>query len=389
MNKKTKGKKRKICVLTGTRAEYGLLKPVMEEIQKHPKLELMIIATGMHLLKEFGSTYKELEKDGFTITKKIDIAARQDDSLSMATSVGRAVVKFAEAFTHIKPDILLINGDRAEVLAAAISAAFMNIQIAHMHGGDRSKGTLDESVRHAITKLAHIHFAATQTSAERIRKMGEEDKRIFVVGAPGLDSILHEKKYSRKELSHMLKMDFFKPTLLVIQHPLTIEPENAATQIQETLEAIKTVKIQAIVVYPNIDAGGRSMISVIRKYEHLQYIHAFKNLDHKIYVSLLQHVSVIVGNSSSGIIETPLFRLPVVNIGMRQHGRERSTNVIDVPHEKNAIISAIKKALSPGFRNSIQHCSNPYGNGTAGKKIAGILSKITIDKDLLRKELTY
>ncbi|MFH1073024.1 MAG: UDP-N-acetylglucosamine 2-epimerase [Nanoarchaeota archaeon] len=385
MNKKTKGKKRKICVLTGTRAEYGLLKPVMEAIQKQPKLELVIIATGMHLLKEFGSTYKEIEKD-FHIEKKVDIGMREDTPLAIAKAAGLGTLKLAEAFAETKPDILIILGDRVETLAGAIAAAYQNICIAHIHGGDIS-GTIDESARHAITKFSHIHFPATRKSAERIRQLGEEKRRIFTVGAPGIDAIMHQHILPKKELEKRLGLHL-RQTILVVQHPCTIYHADPGAQMQETLEAIKELGMQTVIIYPNADAGGRRMIAVIKKYQH-PFIKTVPSLAHEEYLGLLQHVAVLVGNSSSGIIEAACFKLPVVNIGPRQQGRERSTNIIDVSHDRNAILKGIHKALSAAFRKQAQACTNIYGDGKAGERIAKILAEIQIDTEFLQKRLAY
>ncbi|HEC92817.1 MAG TPA: UDP-N-acetylglucosamine 2-epimerase (hydrolyzing), partial [Candidatus Atribacteria bacterium] len=250
--------------------------------------------------------------------------------------------------------------------------------------------TVDEFARHAITKLVHIHFAATKESANRIIKMGEDPSNVFVVGAPGLDIILNEDLIEPVELSEKYNLDLSKPILLVIQHPVTTEVENAPYQIRETLEAIMELKYQTLVIYPNADAGGRKMIEVIKKYEKYPFIKTFKSIPHKEYLSLMKIASVMIGNSSSGIIEAPSFRLPVVNIGTRQGGRERAENVIDVGYDKDQIESAIKKALyDRDFREKLKNSKNPYGDGKTGVRVAEILSKIKIDKKLLQKKITY
>ena len=381
---------RKICVVTGTRAEYGILKPVMDAIKKSPTLELSVIVTGMHLAQQFGYTLREIEEDGFRIDAKVDMLLSGDTGTAMAKSIGNGIISIAQALDIIKSDIILILGDRTEPFAAAIAGAYMNIPIAHIHGGDSAKAGLDEYARHAITKLAHIHFPATENSAERIIKMGEDQSNVFVVGAPGLDSILNEKLIEPEKIAKIYNLDLSEPILLVMQHPVTTEVEDAPDQIRETLEAISELKHQTILIYPNADAGGRKMIEVIKKYEKYLFITIFKSIPHVEYLSLMKITSVMVGNSSSGIIEAPSFGLPVVNIGSRQEGRQRAENVIDVGYNKEEIKAAIKKALyDEDFKRKVKNCKSPYGDGKAGVRIADILSKIKTDKNLLQKRLTY
>lgn len=379
-----------ICVLTGTRAEYGLLKPVMNAIREHLHLELSLIVTGMHLSEEFGYTVDEIIKDGFEITERVEMNPEEDTGFSMAQSTGRGIIGIADALKRIKPNIFFVLGDRIEPLAGVIASAYMNIPIAHIHGGDSARAGLDESVRHAITKFAHIHFPVTEKSAERILKMGEDDWRVFVVGAPGLDTILNTKFLAREEVEEKFNLDLSKPFILLVQHSVTTETEKAGLQIVETLNAIKELGYQTIVIFPNSDAGGRKIIEQIKKYEgRLPFIKSYKNLSHMEYLSLLKYASVMVGNSSSGIIESASFKLPVVNIGTRQEGRERANNVVDVEHNKKEIKKAIKKALSEEFKEKIKNCVNPYGDGETGERVANILAEINIDKRLLQKKLAY
>ena len=380
--------KRKILYITGTRADYGLMKSVLREIENHPKLELELIATGMHLMPEFGMTINEIKKDGFKI-HEIAATYEQDNKQSMANFVGKFIQLLTDKVKKIKPDIIMVLGDRGEMLAGAIVGTYLTIPVAHIHGGDISS-TVDEIVRHAITKLAHIHFPATEKSAERIIKMGEDPSNVFVVGAPGLDIILNENLIEPTKLSEKYNLDLSEPILLVIQHPVTTEVDDAPTQIRETLEAISELRYQTILIYPNADAGGRNMIEVIKEYEKYPFIKIFKNIPYKEYLSLMNIVSVMVGNSSSGIIEAPSFGLPVVNIGTRQEGRQRAENVIDVDYDKEEIKAAIKKALyDEEFKEKVKNCKNPYGDGKAGVRIADILSKIKIDTNLLQKKITY
>jgi len=382
--------KRKICVITGTRAEYGLLKPVMKAIDKSQKLELALIVTGMHLSSDYGLTIREIEKDGFKILSKVKMTPTKDTVGEMARSVGRGIIGISKALEKIKPKIVLVLGDRVESLAAAISAAYMNILVAHIHGGDSPRSGLDEYARHAITKFSHIHFPATKKSAERIIKMGEDPERVYIVGAPGLDTILKGKLISPAKIASKYKLDLSKPILMVIQHPVTTDVKNAPRQMKKTMEAIKETGFQTIVIYPNADAGGRKMIKVIEEYREYPFIQAYKSLPHVEYLSLMKAVTAMIGNSSSGIIEAPSFRLPVINIGSRQEGRERAENVIDVNYDKKQIKQAIRKVIyDKNFIKRFKMCRNPYGDGKAGIRIASILSKIKIDKQLLQKKLTY
>lgn len=381
--------KRTICIITGTRADYGILYPVMKAIEASKYLNLCIIATGMHLMKEFGFTVKEIKKDGFNVYKQINTSYKEDTGLALADSIGKAVSKLAETFAELKPNIVLVLGDRGEMLAAAIAANYLNIPVAHIHGGELS-GHVDGLLRHAITKLAHIHFAATIRAEKRILRLGEEEWRVFISGAPALDNILRGKVASSNSLIEKFGAFAKQPFILVAQHPVNIESSDSAKQMQTTLEAVVLSKHPAIVVYPNADAGGRKMIGVIKKFERFPFIKSFKSVAHKDYLSLMRYASVLVGNSSSGIIEAPSLKLPFVNIGNRQNGRERGSNVINVPHKKNAIIRAINKALYDNrFRALVDKCKNPYGDGYASERIIKILSAIKLDKRLLQKQITY
>lgn len=376
---------KKIAVLTGTRAEYGLLKGILKHIEASPKLKLHLLVIGMHLSDEFGYTVKEIEKDGFKIDAMIDTLNRGDSGAEMTEYIGRSIIELAKEFKRIKPHILVILGDRSEALAGAIAASCMNIVVAHIHGGEIS-GSVDESFRHAITKLAHLHFVATKKSKERIISMGEDPSRIFVVGAPGLDNI--ESEIADREMVYKkYNLDKNEIKILLVQHPVVTEVENAENQIKETLDAIVDLKFKTIVVYPNADAGGRKIIKVIEEYaKNYDFIKPFKNIPRGEYLALMSAVDVMVGNSSSGIIEAPYFKLPVVNIGTRQKGRERTDNVIDVGYDKEEIKKAIKKALfDKNFRKKIKKCKNPYYKEKSAEKIVKTLERIKITKELLQK----
>jgi len=380
---------RRVVYLTGTRADYGLFYQALRCIEEHPDLELGLIVTAMHLAPEFGYTARLVEKDGFHIAARVESLLAGDSGGSMGRAIGLGIMGLTPALEAIQPDILVLLGDRGETLAGAIAAAHLNITVAHVHGGEVS-GTIDESVRHAITKFAHLHFPSTQENAERIVKMGEEPTRIYVVGAPGLDYIRLVEPMKRTEIELDLNLDLSKPVLLMTQHPVTTEAEAAAEQMRITLEAIRTVGAQTVITYPNADSGGRAMIQVLEKYKSLPFVRIWKTLGQRRFVSLLRYASAMVGNSSSGIIEAPFFGLPVINIGTRQQDRQRAENVLNVPHDKDAIERAIQLALTD--ETCIQrarHCSNPYGDGHAGEQIAHTLAQITLDRKFLQKRLTY
>ncbi len=382
--------KRWVCVITGTRAEYGLLKPVMEAIIKDRKLELLLMVTCMHLSREFGRTIDLIKKDNFKITYKVRMNPVNDNALAMAVSLGKAIIGIAREFERKRPDLTLILGDRIEALAGAIASAYLNIPVAHIHGGDISKAGLDESARHAITKIAHIHFVATRNSQRRIIKMGEAPRNVFLVGAPGLDSILQKPIVGKKWLAKKYSVDFSKPLLLLLEHSVTTAIEEAGSQIRQTLAAIKKLRLNTLIIYPNSDAGGRAIIKEIEKCRGVDFIKIARSIPHEDYLGFLKYCSVFIGNSSSGIIESASLRLPVVNIGSRQAGRERSINVIDVKHNREAIVRAVKKALyDKAFKARVKKCHNPYGDGRASSRIVKVLRKIKLDKNLLQKQITY
>lgn len=377
--------KRKILYISGTRADYGLMRSVLRHIHNHPNLSLDIVTTGMHLMDEFGNTIDEIKKDGFSY-HIVDVQNDDDSKESMAIFIGKFIQKLVPVIHSLHPDIILVLGDRGEMLAGAIAGIYMSIPVAHIAGGDVTS-TVDDIARHAITKLAHIHFPATEESRDRIIRMGEDPSWIFVVGAPGLDQILNEPLLTQDELAQKYQFDFSKPVLLVVQHSVTLEVEKAPEQIRETLEAVVSLQYQTIVIYPNADAGGRRMIEVIREYEHLPFITTFKSLEHIDYLSLLKKTSVLIGNSSSGIVEAPSFGIPAINIGSRQQGRQKAVNVIDVGYNKLDIVKAIHCVLhDKKFKMRVKRKITPYGDGHSGEKIAEILNTLTIDNALLQKK---
>lgn len=379
---------RKIFYITGSRAEYGVMMPVLRAIDEHSDLELSLIVTGMHLMKDFGCSVEQIRKDGFRIVDEVQFRFLSDDGKSMAKSVGDLIVNFADVIGRGNPDIIFVEGDRSEMLAAAMVGAFMNIPVAHSSGGDVS-GSIDNSVRHAITRLAHIHFPITKESADRLLKMGEEPWRIHMFGTPGVDFEV-ENLMKPEKVAKELGFDLKRSILLVVQHPVTTEVEDAGRQMNETLKAIAELKEQTVLIYPNSDAGSQKIVEVIKRCEYLPFIHIFKNIPRDFYLSMMNSASVMVGNSSSALVEAPYFGLPSVNIGTRQMGRERAENVIDVDYDMEEIKNAINRAINDkDFRNIAKSCKKPYMGKKVGQKIAEFLVSIEINKKLLQKGLTY
>lgn len=380
---------KKIVVVTGTRAEYGYLKPLMHAIDKERELQLVPIITGMHLISDFGDTYKIVQKD-FPKSVKIDMTLNGDSLKDMADYLSTGIKNFTEYLNENRPDMIVVLGDRSESLAAGLAAMYLNIPIAHINGGDVTGFTIDESIRHIITKIAHIHFAHTKLNAERIKKMGEEKKRIFVTGALTLDTILNTKISSKDEIFKKYNLDSNKTTFLVIQHPITTLDDKGYSEMKELFLALDTLKEQTIVIYPNCDAGSKRLIDLLESYRDKQYIHIFKNLPHEEYLSLMKSVDLMMGNSSSGIIESPSFKIPVINIGKRQQGREKSENIVDVESDKNKLLKAIDFALNnKDFQKKVKRCENKFGDGNAAKKIIKKIKEVKINDKLIQKKLTY
>ncbi len=380
-------KKRKVVYITGTRADYGVMRSTLDAMRKHPKLDLCLIVTGMHLSKFFGLTVEEVKKDKFKIAAEVPIGVTSDKGASMARALGTAVIGITRALEKIKPDILYIMGDRIEMLAGAVSASLMNIPIVHMSGGDVS-GSVDDSVRHAITKFAHIHLPMTKLSAERIKKMGEESWRVHVIGTPGIN-LRKEKIVPAREVAKKLGFKLNKKIFIVIQHPVTTEDRESGKQMGETMNAVTSFGEQTVVIYPNADAGSISIIKTIEKYRNLPFLRVFKTLPRNFYLGILNIADAIVGNSSSGVVEAPSFNVPAIDIGTRQKDREHGPNVIEAPYDSKKIRVAIKKALSRGFRTRIKKSKNPYVNKNTEKKIANIVASVKITKKLLQKHMAY
>ena len=382
--------RRRVLVLTGTRAEYGLLRSSMAAIRAHEDLTLQVVATGMHLSPRHGTTVEEIREDGFDVDRTVLMQVDGDTGRAMAKSLGLGTTGLAEAFESLDPDVVLLLGDRDEALAGALAASHMNVPVAHVHGGDATHGgTIDDSIRHAITKFAHLHFPASERSAERIRRLGEEPWRVTTVGAPGLDDVLAGVYEDPTTVLERHDLDPDGPLLLVVQHPLTTEPEHAGEQMAATLDAVGSFDGEVVVIYPNSDAGGDRMIAEIEAREGGD-LRTFRSLPRREYLGLMAAADVMVGNSSSGIIEAPSFGLPVVDVGPRQEGRERAANVVSVPYEVEAIRDALERCISDeGFRDRASDVENPYDYGGAGERIRDRLSEVTLDQRLLRKGMTY
>ena len=381
--------KKKIAVIASSRATYGYKKRIIKLIHESKELSLQLIVTGMHLLKEYGYSVKEIEKDGFPIAAQVEMMVGGDTPSAWAKSLGVGIQGLAQVFSMLTPDLVLVTGDRGEMFAAAATAAYMNIPVAHIQAGDVS-GHIDGSARHAMTKLSHIHFPACDDSAKRVEKMGEEPWRIFNVGAPQLDEIVQGGRVSRNELRKIFNLDFNSPTLLVIQHPVLVEHDQAFDQMIETMEAVKSIALPTVVIYPNIDAGGEGTIAAIKKYEQLLFVHTFRNIEHKAFLSLLSKVSAIVGNSSCGILEAPSFKLPAINIGKRQRGRMQAVNVINTGYNREQIAQAIQEALKgKEYKKKLKTCVNPYGDGHSSERIVRILKEVDLNSRLLDKQMTY
>ena len=381
-------KKRKIVVTTGTRAEYGILRPILDEIKKSNKLELQLIVTGSHLSKKHGYTINEIKKDGYKINAKINMIPKIHSEFEHAKILGNAIVSFTKIFQKLKPGMNLILGDRDEMLASSVAAYHMNIPNVHIHGGDKS-GSLDEYTRHAITKLSNIHFAATKKSAKRILQMGEKAEYIFHVGSPSIDEILKNKITKKNGLEKKYKIKILGNEILLLQHPVTTELNKTEMQIRQTLNAIIKLGKITIAIGSNLDSRNDIIYKNIQKFTtKYNFIKFYPTLPRNDYLGFLKNCGVLVGNSSSGIIEASFFKKPVVNIGTRQKFRERGPNVIDVKNfSQKSISTAILSALKMK-PNDLKY-STIYGKGNVSKKIIKHLERIKVDTKLLQKQITY
>jgi UDP-hydrolysing UDP-N-acetyl-D-glucosamine 2-epimerase len=377
--------KRKIAVITTSRADYSHLYWPLRELSAHPNVDLKIIVMGAHLSPEFGSTVQEIEKDGFNIDARVECLLSSDTDVGMAKTIGVATLSLADVFGQMRPDLLLLIADRYEMLAPASVALALRIPIAHIEGGESSEGAIDDAVRNALTKMSHIHFTSTQAARDRVIAMGEEAWRVHRAGAPSLDHLRRQTLFSRVQIESRLKIALHHPTILVAYHPVTIA-RDTVREADAVFEALEKLPDQILFCYPNSDAGSRKLIERARAFAASRdSAHVFVNLDALTYWSLLKQVDLMVGNSSSGIMESGSFALPTVNVGLRQQGRERARNVIDAAPEVRAIFKAIATAKSADFRRSLEGMTNPYGEGVASEKIVEVLTSVQLGEELLLK----
>ncbi|MDO8438147.1 MAG: UDP-N-acetylglucosamine 2-epimerase [Nitrosomonadaceae bacterium] len=372
---------RKICIVTGTRAEYGLLYWLMKEVGADPDLQLQIIATGMHLSPEFGLTYQQIEADGFNIDAKVEMLLSSDSPVGITKSMGLGVIGFADALDRLKPDILVVLGDRFEILAAAQAAMVARIPIAHIHGGETTEGAFDESIRHAITKMAQWHFVAAESYRKRVIQLGETSDRVFNFGAPGLDHLQRLEWIDRPSLEKSLAIKLDPPVFLVTYHPATLSQQKPIAAMNELLAALEEFSQATIIfTYPNADTGGRALIDRLDQWivANKRRAKAFVSLGQQRYLSLMCETDVIIGNSSSGLTEAPALKKATVNIGDRQKGRLKASCIIDASEEKESIIAAINKALSGGFRAELPFTKSLYGSGDVSRRIKDTLKTSTL-----------
>ncbi len=377
---------RKICVVTGTRAEYGLLYWLMQEINRDPDLELQLIVTGMHLSPEFGLTYKEVEKD-FKIDKKVEILLSSDTPAGISKSMGLAQISLAETYLQLNPDILVLLGDRFEIFSAASAAAVCGIPVAHLHGGETTEGAFDEYFRHAITKMSHLHFTATEAYRKRVIQLGEHPDRVFNSGGLGVDAILQAKLMSKSELEKAIDFKFGKRNLLVTFHPVTLERSTASRQFSELLRALDELDDTKIIfTKANADTDGRVINQMIEEYSAKNSERAiqFASMGFLRYISAMQFVDAVVGNSSSGLLEAPSLKVPTVNIGDRQKNRVKAESVLDCLPEEESIKQCIRKIYTKEFQDKVKDSVNPYGNGGASRKIKEILKTVSLE-NILKK----
>lgn len=369
---------KKICVITGTRAEYGLLKPLIKKIQDDTEVELQLVVTGMHLSPEFGLTYKEIEEDGLNIMDKNEMLLSSDTPNGITKSIGLGTIGFADIFTRINPDIIVLLGDRYETFAAATAAMIHRIPIAHIHGGELTEGVIDEAIRHSITKMSMLHFASTEEYRKRVIQMGEQRDRVFNVGALGVENIMSQTLLSKEELEKSICFKLDKPYVIVTYHPVTLEKSTAKKQLINLLKALSEIGVYKIVfTKANADTEGRIINQLIDEYvnDNSENAVAFVSLGMKRYLSAMKYAEMVIGNSSSGLMETPSFHIPTVNIGVRQQGRIRAESVVDCGYEKYEIVEAIRKAEWMRKSGHLNEMKNPYEGTETSKKILEILKK--------------
>jgi GDP/UDP-N,N'-diacetylbacillosamine 2-epimerase (hydrolysing) len=377
---------RKICVITGARAEYGLLRWVMQGIKDDHGLTLQVIATGMHLSPEFGLTYREIENDGFLIERKVEMLISSDTPVGIAKSMGLGLIGFADILNELKPDLIVVLGDRFEIFAAVAAALVARIPVAHLHGGESTQGAFDEALRHSITKMSHLHFVAAEEYRQRVIQLGEQPERVFLVGGLGIDNIMRLKLLDRTELEASLDFKLGQKSLLITFHPVTLETATAADQMAELLAALGTLQeTQLVFTIPNADTDGRVLIRMVEQFV-LQHVNArhYSSLGQLRYLSCIAHVDGVVGNSSSGLLEVPSFRKGTINIGDRQRGRLQASSVINCEPTRQSIAAALKRLYSADFQADLSQVRNPYGAGGASEKVVQTIKHYVID-DITKK----
>lgn len=380
--------KKTICVVTGSRADFGLFRPLLNEIKKAKDFKLQLVVTGSHLSRRFGSTYQEIEQEGYEITKKVDIQLISDTERGICRSIGLGVIGFAEALNELKPDLVVLLGDRFETLAGAIASHVSRIPIAHIHGGERTEGAIDDAFRHAITKMSLLHFTSAEEYRQRVIQLGESPDRVFNVGALGVDNIKICKLLDRDVLEKKIGFNFAKRNILVTFHPVTLERCSAKAQFKELFKAIDSFRdIGVIFTMPNADTDNsviRDLVDVYVKKNSLEAV-CFENMGTLKYLSTLQAVNAVIGNSSSGIIEAPSFGIPTINIGDRQKGRLMAKSIINCAPQAKQIRNAIKKAFSPKFVKFCKTVNNPYGGGNVAEKIYKVIKTSINDLPSMKK----
>ncbi|MEN3031000.1 UDP-N-acetylglucosamine 2-epimerase [Chromobacterium amazonense] len=371
---------RKICIITGTRAEFGLLRWLMQEVQVSPGLELQIVATGMHLSPEFGLTYQEIEQAGFTIDAKVEMLLSADTATAVTKSMGLGLIGFADTYAHLAPDLIVVLGDRFEILAAATAALIAGIPVAHLHGGETTEGAFDEAIRHSVTKMSHLHFVAAEEYRRRVIQLGEQPERVFLVGGLGVDAIKRTTLLTREELEKSIDFKLAARNLMITFHPITLGNQSSAQQMSELLSALdKLQDINLIFTMPNADTGGRELSIMIEAFvARHKNARAYTSLGQLRYLSCLQYVDGVVGNSSSGLTEAPSMGIGTVNIGDRQKGRLSANSVIHCAPSQNSIHDAITRLYDSSYRLTLPQTVNPYGDGGASKRIVEILSNTPI-----------
>ncbi len=374
--------KRRVCIFTGTRAEYGLLKPLMDEIKSDPDLELQIIASCMHLSPEFGLTYKEIEKDGFKIDEKVEMLLSSDTPSGIVKSMGLGMIGYTDALNRLKPDITVVLGDRFEALAFAIASYVNRIPIAHLYGGEATEGLIDEGIRHCITKLSYLHFTSTEEYRKRVIQLGEEPERVFNVGALGIDNIKKMKLLTKNEIESKLGIKFKSKNLLITYHPVTLKKDESEKEFKALLNVLREMEDTLFIfTKPNADPEGRKIIKLIEKFvkENNHKGIVFTSLGQLYYLSIMQYVDAVVGNSSSGIIEAPSLKVPTINIGDRQKGRIKAESIIDCKGTEEDIKRALDIIYDKNFRESLKNINNPYGDGNSAVRIKEILKTYKIN----------